>query len=288
MATLIYDEAMARIATVAGEEEDPALNPLCRGYALTHGARAARCVLLLHGYTNCPYQYRDFARLVHARGHNVYVPRMPCHGMADRLTEALAALTGPMLLAWLDAALAVAGGLGARVDVLGISAGANLAAYAAQHRPEVYQAVIFAPVLGTPTVAAWATPVLARVAAILPNQFRWWDPERREQRNDLLHAYPRFATRSLGAVASLGLGVLRDAGRSRPVARDIVFVINEADPAVTLPPIEELLARWRARGAPVREHRFPAALGLIHDLLDPGQPQQRVDLVYPALLELLG
>jgi alpha-beta hydrolase superfamily lysophospholipase len=285
---LTYDEAMARVAAVAREEEDPALNPLCRGYALTHGARAARCVLLLHGYTNCPYQYRDFAKLVHARGHNVYVPRMPCHGMADRLTEALAHLSAPMLLAWLDAALAVAAGLGARVDVLGISAGANLAAYAAQHRPAVHQAVIFAPVLGSPTVAAWVTPALVRASAILPNQFRWWDPERRAERGELPHAYPRFATRSLGAITGLGLDVLRDAGREPPVASDIALVINEADPAVTLPPIEELLARWRARGAPVREHRFPAALGLIHDLIDPGQPLQRVDLVYPALLELLG
>lgn len=285
---LTYEAALARVAAVARAEEDPAINPVCRGFARTHGARTARCVLLIHGYTNCPQQFRAFAELLHARGHSVYVPRLPRHGMADRLTGELALLTAAELLAWLGQALAVAHGLGDRVDVAGISAGANLAAWAAQRRPDVYQATLIAPVLGTPSLAPWAMPALARVAAVAPNMFRWWDPQARDQRNALPHAYPRFATRSLGQIVGLGLGVLREAAERPPLARAIAVVTNGSDEAVTNPPVEQLVARWRARGAQVRAHHFPPERGLMHDVIDPGQPRQQVELVYPALLELMG
>lgn len=283
-----YAEVLARLEAVAGVEGDPAINPLCRGFALTAGAPAGRCVLLIHGYTNCPQQFRAFAAQLHARGHSVYVPRLPCHGMADRMTTALAGLTVGALVDWLGEALEVAHGLGERVDVLGISAGGNLAAHAAQRRADVHQAVVIAPVLGTPSIAPWATPALARAAAVMPNQFRWWDPQLREQRSALPYAYPRFATRSLGAVLRLGLELLSEAKERPPAAREIVVITNAGDEAVTNPPADELVARWRSHGGAVREHRFPPELGLVHDIIDPNQPRQRVDLVYPALLELLG
>lgn len=286
---LTYDDAIARIEAVARAEEDPALNPVCRGFALTDGRRAARCVVLIHGYTNCPQQFRAFAGLLHERGHSVYVPRMPRHGLADRLTTALAGLTRAELIAWLDQALAIAHGLGERVDIMGISAGANLALYAAQHRPDVHQAAAVSPVLGAPAVAGWAVPALARIAAVAPNRFIWWDAQLRDDpRGGLPHAYPRWSTRSLGQIVALGLEVSRAAARRAPAARDILVVTNAADDSVASAPVERLVDRWRARGAPVRTHRFPAELGLIHDLIDPGQPRQRVELVYPALLELLG
>jgi pimeloyl-ACP methyl ester carboxylesterase len=285
---LTYEAALARLAQIAAAEADPAINPLCRGFAHTHGRRMARCVLLLHGYTNCPQQFRRFAELLHARGHSVYVPRMPRHGMADRMTAELGRLGRAELLAALTEALALAHGLGERVDVLGLSAGGNLAAYAAQHRPDVHQAVVIAPVLGAPAVASWATPLLARAAATLPNQFRWWDPQLRDARRGVAHAYPRFATRSLGMLVALGLEVLTAARGASPLARDLVVVYNAADQAVARPPIELLVARWRAQGANVRTCCFAAELGLIHDLIDPDQEQQRVEYVYPLLLELMG
>lgn len=288
MPPLTYAAALTQLAQIATAEATPALNPLCRGFALTHAQRSERCVLLLHGYTNCPQQFRRFAEQLHERGHSVYVPRLPRHGMADRLTTELAQLSRAELLSTLDAGLAIAHGLGERVDVLGLSAGANLAAYAAQHRADVHLAVVIAPVLGTPAIAAWATPALAWAAEIIPNLFRWWDPVLRNQRRGVPHAYPRYATRSLGVVARLGLEVLAEARESRPRAREILLVANAFDTAVTLAPIERLAARWRAHGAAVREHCFAAELKLIHDIIDPEQEQQRIEYIYPLLLELIG
>jgi alpha-beta hydrolase superfamily lysophospholipase len=288
MHALTYEATLVQLAQIATAEATTALNPLCRSFALTHGRRSERCVLLLHGYTNCPQQFRRFAEQLHERGHSVYVPRLPRHGLADRLTKELADLSRAELLFTLDAGLAIAHGLGERVDVLGLSAGANMAAYAAQYRADVHLAVVIAPVLGTPAVAAWATPALALAAAVIPNQFHWWDPALRNLRRGVPHAYPRYATRSLGVVVRMGLEVLAAAQAKPPHAREILLVANAADAAVTLPPIERLAACWRAHGATVREHCFAAELKLIHDIIDPSQEDQRVEYTYPLLLELIG
>ncbi|GAB4447877.1 MAG: hypothetical protein OHK0015_52220 [Chloroflexi bacterium OHK40] len=283
---LTYEAALARIAAIAREEESPRLSPVCRSFALTHGERTDRCTVLIHGYTNCPQQFRAFAEQLHARGQNVYVPRMPYHGLRDRMAPDHARIDRAALLTYLDEALRVAHGLGATVGVVGISAGAVLAAYAAQFRTDAHQAVVIAPVLGTPTIPAWATLPLARAARVLPNQFRWWDPVRKDARRSPAHCYPRYSTRVLGSVVCLGFEVLRAAQRRPPAATDIVVVSNAADEAVTEGPIRQLAAAWRRHGARVREHRFPAELGLIHDVIDPAQERQQIALVYPVLLNL--
>lgn len=284
---LSYDEAMVRLERLAQVEQAPTLNPRCRGFALTHGAPTPRCALLLHGYTNCPQQFRAFAAQLHARGYNVYVPRLPRHGLADRLNHEQAQLTTGELRASLDEALAIVGALGSEISVIGISAGAVLAAQAAQTRPEVAQAVIIAPVFGTPGLPDWSVPALALLARLLPNLFRWWNREARERGPGPKHAYPRYSTRALAAVVGLGLAVVRSARRYPPRARDIVVITNAADPAVTNGPIDALLAAWRAQGAVPRSHRFAAQRALLHDIIDPEQPKQQIAYVYPILLDLI-
>lgn len=282
-----YANALAHLEYRAYRESALPLNPLCRSFALTHGRRTARCVVLLHGYTNCPHQFRRFAEQVHSRGHTVYVPRMPHHGMADRMSEALAQFSRAELLASFALSLEIAHGLGERVDLLGLSAGANLAAYAAQYRSDIHQAVLISPVLGSSQIHPWLTSFIALTSSILPNRFVWWDPELLDQGHTMQHTYPRFGSRALGIVAQLGLEVLAAARRAPHRARDLVVVANAFDEAVTLPPIERLIARWRAQAAPVRDYCFPVEQQIIHDLLDPQQELQQVDLVYPKLLELM-
>src|SRR5215813_10580208 len=56
---------------------------VCSSTLLTHGMRTPRAYVLLHGLSNCPRQYVEFAPLLHARGANVLIPRMPRHGGVD-------------------------------------------------------------------------------------------------------------------------------------------------------------------------------------------------------------
>src|SRR6476661_2183772 len=40
-----------------------------------HGRRTPRALVLMHGITNSPRQFRELAEQFHARGYNVIVPR---------------------------------------------------------------------------------------------------------------------------------------------------------------------------------------------------------------------
>lgn len=281
-----YEEALERLRAIAASEAALPLNPVGHSFALNHGAAAERCYVLIHGYTNCPQQFRAFGELLHARGHNVYVPRLPYHGLADRFNNEHGRMDRAALLRYLDEALAVARGLGRRVGVIGISAGAVLAAYAAQFRAEVHYAMPIAPVLGTPSIPRWVTLPLANAARVLPNRYRWWDPVHKDSRRSPPHCYPRYATRVLGTITRMGFEVLRAARRRPPCARAIVMVLNEADEAVDNLPNELMAAYWHAHGARVHLHMFPRERQVIHDCIDPAQELQQVDYVYPILLDL--
>jgi hypothetical protein len=45
---------------------------------------------------------------------------------------------------------------------------------------------------------------------------------------------------------------------------------------------------WRAHGAHVTTHEFPASAHLPHDLIDPGNPDQDTELVYPVVTRLIA
>jgi carboxylesterase len=137
---------------------------------------------------------------------------------------------------------------------------------------------------------AWLARPLTRVGLVWPNRFLWWDDEKRENVEGPTRVYPRFSTRAMAEIMRLGAAVEDRARRRPPAARELVLVTVGADPAVSNPEIARLAEMWRSR-APgrVETYEFPESLKLGHDLIDPEQPYQRVDVVYPVLIDkLLG
>ena len=45
---------------------------------------------------------------------------------------------------------------------------------------------------------------------------------------------------------------------------------------------------WRAHGATVTTHEFPRSTRLPHDLIDPGNPDQNTELVYPVVTRFIS
>jgi carboxylesterase len=102
------------------------------------------------------------------------------------------------------------------------------------------------------------------------------------------YAYPRYPTEAVGGLLRLGASVERNAQERAPAARRIVAVSNEADPAVNNAVLDQVVSLWRLQGSPVETYEFPAQLGLPHDVIDPNQTEQQVDVVYPVLIELIA
>lgn len=284
--TQSYAEACARLAQLVAEEDEP-INPRCRTNLLDHGGQTAHAIVFIHGFTNCPYQFHQLAPLFHQQGWNTLSIRLPGHGFADRLTTALSGVRPQHLVDITTEGLDIGRGLGKQLTVFGFSLGGVLAAWAAQQRADLDHAVLVSPALGIRVLPRARRHLAAHLLALWPNFFQWWHPELKEKRLEPLHAYPRFGSRSLAAMLRLGLIVQRQASRQRPKARRITVITNPCDVVVDNATTAQVVASWRAHGATVQTHAFPQEWALIHDLIDPLQPEQQITRVYPQLLQWL-
>jgi alpha-beta hydrolase superfamily lysophospholipase len=278
-----YADAMARFDSIQAKD-GPEVNPECRPRLITAGVRTAEVIVLLHGFTNCPKQFdqlaADFARL----GHNVLIPRLPRHGMANRMTADLGLLTAEDMVQAGEDAIGVARGLGDHITVVGLSSSAVLAAWLALHRTDIDCAVLLAPSLAPPGIPAPAARRLTNAFRGLPNFFVWWDPKSRANLQGPRQSYPRFASHALTEVYRLGFDVDDKAGA--PKAK-IVLVTSAADEVVNNSLAVELVSRWSSRGTDVRIYEFPAALRVRHDMIDPEQPYQRIRITYPVIEDMV-
>ncbi len=281
-----YDRALALVREF-GVLDGPEIAPVCTTTLLAHGAPTETAFLFLHGLTNCPAQFLALARACHARGANVFVPRLPRHGLADRMTDALAHSDAAELAAFADHAVDAARGLGQRLVVSGLSVGGTLAAWAGQTRREVAHCVPIAPLLALPHLPTWVSSALGRVLAVLPNAHVWWDRKRREGLLGPAHVYPRFATRGVAASLLLGARVLSRARREAPACARAAVVTVEGDRAVSNRAAGLLAQRWAAHGLPVATHRFDRETAPNHDVIDPAQVGARTELTVPILLHHL-
>ena len=119
-----------------------------------------------------------------------------------------------------------------------------MAAWAAQNRGDVDQAVLIAPAF---TIARGLGVRISRfvmyVFLVMPNLMT---QRFRPFTGALGHNYHGFATRGLGQAMRLGFSVYDAARTTSPAAQSVIVVTNAADAAVENGITRELVDRWRA------------------------------------------
>jgi alpha-beta hydrolase superfamily lysophospholipase len=280
-----YREGIDRLHTIM-DRDDNRIARNARTALYVHSARAPWSVVLFHGLTNHPGQFFEFAPLLYVAGVNVVVPRMPLHGYADRMTDAVAGLTAEMLLDAAYEAVDGAMGLGERVAVLGISMGGLLCAYLGQYRSDVAVSVPVAPDFGLLRLGRGFTDVLSWIVLRLPNFFLWWDPRVKANQHPVT-AYPRFSTHALMQTIRIGNRVYNAAKSSAPLAGRISTVVNMRDPAVNNAATKQVVDGWKLRSGGI-DYIELTNLPENHDIIDPDNNQARVGLVYPKLIDILN
>ena len=257
------------------------MNPVCRLQFLSHEQQVERAIVFVHGYTNCPQQFRELGQRFFDLGYNVLIAPLPHHGLSDRLTEEQGQLKAEELVAYADEVVDIAQGLGSRVTMVGISGGAVTTAWAAQKRGDLDLAVLISPAFGYLQVKTALTAPGTNLYRILPNSYRWWDDTLQAERGPD-HCYPRYSTRALAEILRLGFAVQAAAGETRPAARSILVVTNASDTAVNPELTARVVEHWRENNANLETYEFEAAFGLPHDLIDPAQPDEQIEIVYPT------
>lgn len=280
-----FEDARSRIqASIARDAADARIERAALPRLYDHGKRVGRAVLLLHGFTNCPQQFDELARMLHARGANVYVPRLPLHGHKNRLTRALANLTVTDLVRCAQETYGDARGLGESVAVMGLSLGGTMALWLAQTQP-VDVVVPISPFLMPIAIPRWFGNIAMRALDAIPDMYWWWDP-RIKAASLPPYAYPGFPTHALAKIVFLGDVVFQDAQRAAPLARKCTFVINANESAVNDTVTAGLFARWNQYGTRYRYDILRDLGEPRHDIIDPTTFPQARALVYPTLERL--
>ena len=290
-----YAEATARI-TALQNAETPGWNPLCHTIFLTHGQKTARVIAFIHGYTNCPNQFRQLGQQFYDLGYNVLIVPMPHQGLADVMNTELSKLTAEEMAAYADELVDISHGLGDHVTLAGLSQGGVIAGWAAQTRPDLDQAVMMAPGFGVNPIPPQATVLAANTFLALPDIYLWWgslvrfDPTPPPPPGPTgVQGYPRFSAHGLAQQFRLGFAVQALARQSAPTAHSILVVTNGADLSVQNSVTADLVNIWRAHGAAnITTYEFPQNLQIDHDMIDPNRDDQKVAVVYPKLIELIN
>ena len=251
---------------------------------LTHGMKTGRVVVFYHGFTNCPRQYEELAKRFFERGYNVYVPRVPHHGVGDLQTKEIGKLTIQELMDVCNSSIDIARGLGEKVTVLGLSMGGVMAAWNAQFRDDIDTAVVIVPSFGWYFFPGIVKPLI-NLSFLFPNMFLWWDPIKKMNRNSPYSMYHHFSSHGMGHILRLGLSVLRASKNKAPSAKRIVFMTNEIDTAVDGVNTKRLYNNWKCNGASIKQYCFSKDHKMEHDIIDPLHPYAKIDFVYDKIFE---
>ncbi len=279
-----YEEATKRIEALGAARESE-MNPDCILQLLTHGQKVQHVILLVHGYTNCPAQFGALGQQFYDLGYNVLIAPLPHHGLADRLTDEQNQLTAKELTEYADEIVDIAQGLGDQISMMGISGGGVITAWAAQNRSDIDTAVIISPAFGYQQISSRLTAPTMNMILILPDEFEWWDADLKENAEPA-HGYPRYSKHALAQLLKLGFAVQVRSRQTPPAAHRIVMVTNGNDTSVNNARTSQIVRQWQGQAANIETYEFPASLGLAHDLIDPKQPDQQIEIVYPQLIKL--
>jgi carboxylesterase len=282
--TTFRDACRAIHHDVASDAGDDTISLEGRTRFYHHDAPVSHAILLLHGFTNCPQQFDEFARDLHARGCNVYVPRIPHHGKKNRLTTDLQDLSVAEMTTFAERAFERSRRLGAHTTILGLSLGATLAMWLAQTQP-VDLVVPVSPFL---MPYGWSRAVggaAMRAAMALPDYYCWWDA-RVLTGTRPPYAYPGYPLHALAQITFLGESIFDRAAQMKPSARRCVLVSNVGDNGISNSVAADLLATWQRRRAPYAEVVLRDLGVPRHDIIDPTTFPEARTLVYPRLAEL--
>jgi carboxylesterase len=263
------------------QEADSAVATGGASIILVHGHRTPRAFVLFHGLTNSPRQFRKLAATLYEGGDNVFVPRLPEHGLRGATSSDLARLTAESLRDVANASIDLASGLGDTVVVMGLSLGGNLAAWTAQFRP-VSRVVIVAPALGLSHISTTLETPIMNLALRVPNYSKKQSPDTLRPDREL-----GWSSHAVGQMLRLGTAIRRAADKQAPAAREIRVLANPNDHTVNREAIDELVEHWSAAGGHVSMFELADSLHLPHDIVDPDEHTGNVKVVYPVILALL-
>jgi pimeloyl-ACP methyl ester carboxylesterase len=285
-----YDEALTRINSIQNAEKASGeINPLCISNVMSHGEQTEKVIVFYHGFTSCPEQFRELGETFFEQGYNIYIPRLPHHGHADQMSDALLKTSAEELAGFATESINIARGLGDEVIVAGLSGGGTIATWIAQEHEDVDTAVMVAPFLGIGFIPTVLNRPLTQIADNIPNIWMWWDPTTKEKNPfTQSYQYPRYPLHALAEYMRLGFAAERDAKQNKPGVERLIVITNANDESINNGIVAQFEDLWQQHGEEfMRSYQFEKNLGLPHDVITPTREDGNTALTYPIIIDYI-
>jgi carboxylesterase len=278
----LYESAVFRFQQLAAEEAE-IVSDTGSSILLTHGKRTARAYILVHGTTNSPTQLLEYGRYFLNLGHNVYIPRMPCHGLRSGQVSELARLTSNDLRAFGHDIVDIGAALGDELVLIGASGGATVAAWMATTCPQVDRTLLLVPFFGFYSLPDKLTVLIMKLLLRLPDRAVHRPGEKQRP-----WAYPGQSTRGIAAFLVLAKEVLGEAKEGIAPEGEIIVVTTANDNLANNDTTARLVEMWQRAGTEVEHFDFERARLIPHNTVDPAADPEVRQQVFQKMLVLLG
>ncbi len=278
-----FDDSSKRIRTMIVEEKKTGV--LQSSLLLSHGYQTEKTLLCFHGYTKSPNQFIELAYEIFKTGVNVWVPRLPHHGLDDKRSDEQQELSPSDLKSFVARNVDIIKGLGLKPTVLGISGGGVLAAWSASRYPGIDHTISLSPVLGLRNFPKSLYSLVPGLMRWLPNRFVWWEGEEGLVADE--SGYPKLSTKALGSFLELGVDLFQM--RKEPLASPkLTMVLNQLDDKVDNEISAKTIEGWlKSEKNQIERIDFSDNDNLDHDIVSPEILGVKKDRVYKLYKELI-
>ena len=229
---------------------------------------------MIHGVSACPQQFADLGDTFFKAGYNVYIPRVPSHGLTDNKRHG--EITIPAMTQFMNTSTSIISGLGEEVGVVGLSGGANMATWITQYNSAtISRALLLSPFYqpSASEMPTWQAPLLRNLYGrdILPDSFS---------------AGSNLSYRALGKYMIIAKNYKSDFKATGLKHIGVITSENDTSIDVNLAAnIPKQIAT--ASNAKFQSYSIPASFGIGHDIVALSQDEikKHVNKLYPFYLD---
>ena len=272
-------QALARLNAVVEGEQPMPLQQGSQTRVYLQSGPARGTIVMYHGFSAGTWQFEILARRAYADGFNVYIPRLPGHGLHDAkgVEDARGLLTGRNWRdyeTFADSTITDVSGLGAPISVIGLSVGGAIALSAAEQHPEIVRVAVYAPFLqaaGAAKIPIDAERVVddltfgiaGSLLGLLP--VHWSRDEQAKTASGERPGFTRFTMANLYAVTQFGRGIVKDTPQLKQPVQFFTTAIDHAADEPTIRKVYNAIG-----GAPHSAwYQYPAAEKVPHAMIHP-------------------
>jgi pimeloyl-ACP methyl ester carboxylesterase len=243
-------------------------------------AEAKGTIVMYHGFSAGTWQYEFLQKQAFDAGYNVYVPRLPGHGLQDpdgahSPRELPTGRTAEEYEDFAERTFKEAAALGAPVSVAGLSVGGAVALRVAEKHPEVKRAIAYAPFM-RPQTMGWVFDS-ARTVDVVPlgladsllSAVPWgWGAECEALENaGQRPGHCKFSLGTINGAMAFGDVVIKEASKLQVPTQ---FFVTASDDAADEGAIRRVYVA-SAASAKAGWYYYPKEEGIPHPMLHPSE-----------------